>query len=424
MTGSRRRGPEAERRARERRRRARRRERQSAVLRALTTSALALPGFAGNASADSPVLDISADYSFGQYREARLPRDKMADPTAENRRYEVDLHQVRLASPIGDSFDVALDVSHETMSGASPWYTIPGADGKPLQVMSGATISDQRTDAVLSSSYFMDTARAGATARVSYEKDYLAFGGGLNGEKSFREGNTTLLGGANLSFDRIRPTDADLFDTRVEQARRESYSGYIGVSQVMTRRSAVQATLTYQHARGFLSDPYKLAYVAGDTVADSRPGQRHQLTLLTRYRHHIERFNGTLHFDYRFYIDDWNINSHTFELAWFQSLFDRIQIVPSLRYYSQSGAKFYAPYFDERRNNKLYTSDFRLSPYGAFAWRVKAETYFNTWKLRWKAHVGWESYSSGGNISLHNVPAENPGLVSYTLFSAGLTTRF
>ncbi len=70
---------------------------------------------------------------------------------------------------------------------------------------------------------------------------------------------------------------------------------------------------------GFLSDPYKRAYIEsiGDTVPDSRPGDRKQFTWLTKYRHHVSILDGTLHVDYRLYVDDWSVNSHTFDVAWY-----------------------------------------------------------------------------------------------------------
>jgi Protein of unknown function (DUF3570) len=393
------------------------------VLAALTTSALALPGLAGRAAAEGPPPEISADYSYGQYREDPLPASKVAN-FGERHRYVVDMQQLHLGAPIGSRFDVGLDVSYETMSGASPWYVLPGPTGQPLQVMSGATISDQRVDTLLSGSYYLDSGKATLRGGASVERDYLAINGSLEGERQFNEKNTTLLGGAGLSIDHLTPTDADRFPTRPDSANKQSYSVFAGIAQVVGRQSVIQSTITYQHENGFLSDPYKLASVGGDVVADARPGQRNQIAWLTRFRHHFSAIDGTLHADYRFYVDDWNVNSHTLELAWYQSLWDAIQIVPSLRYYTQSQARFYAPYYDGPRADAHYSSDYRLSPYGALSWRIKAETHFATWNVRWKAQISWERYTSSGDLALGKVRVENPGLVSFNLFSIGLSGNF
>jgi hypothetical protein len=151
---------------------------------------------------------------------------------------------------------------------------------------------------------------------------------------------------------------------------------------------------------------------------------RHQFSWLTRYRHHLDYFRGTLHADYRLHLDDWGVNAHTFEVAWYQMLWSSLRLIPSVRYYSQSQAEFYAPFFISERSDGLYTSDYRLSPYGALAFRAKAETRFQLYNLDLILNVGWEKYISDGNLAIQKVDVENPGLVSYQMWSVGLTTKF
>ncbi|MGH9887576.1 MAG: DUF3570 domain-containing protein, partial [bacterium] len=120
----------------------------SATLRALTTSALALSGLARIAAADTPIDDVQTSYSFSTYTEDDLPNSKGL-PISEHSRYEVTTQQARIAAPVTDHIDFSLDVTHEKMSGASPWYNVPDAAGAPIQVMSGPTIEDQRNDLLL-----------------------------------------------------------------------------------------------------------------------------------------------------------------------------------------------------------------------------------------------------------------------------------
>ena len=415
-----------------RRRRARRRARRSAgrstqspVLRALTSSTLALPGIGGAASADSPPLEVSAEYNYARYTEDDVDGSKLS-PGSTGERYEIDIHQLRFLTPVGDRFDLGLDLAYETMTGATPWYVARGTNDEPLQVMTGATIEEQRTDALVSGNYYLDHGKAGASAGVSIENDYFSVNGGLSGERHFREKTTTLSGGAGFSVDEIEPVDSDRFLLRPKKEDKQSYSVFTGISQVISRSSQIQSTATYQHATGFLSDPYKEVVIdtAGSRIADSRPDARNQFSWLTRYRHRVSGLDGTLHADYRLYVDDWGINSHTIEMAWYQSLFDAIRLIPSVRYYSQSQADFYAPFFDGLPSDGLASSDYRLSPYGALSWRLKAETRFQTWSIDWIANIGWERYVSDGDLALGKVQVENPGLVSFNLLSIGLEARF
>jgi hypothetical protein len=146
---------------------------------------------------------------------------------------------------------------------------------------------------------------------------------------------------------------------------------------------------------------------------------------LTRYRRHVPQVAGTLHADYRFYADSWNITSHTAELAWYQTLWESLQIVPTLRYYSQSQADFYAVFYTAPRADGYYSSDYRLSPYGAFSWGIEAEYRVREWaRADWLATLSWQQYASDGDLALGHVSVENPGLVSYHVFSVGLKASF
>jgi hypothetical protein len=393
------------------------------ALAALSSAALALPGLARDAAAEGPLSQLSAEYSYSRYSEDPLPASKVT-PGGERSRYEVDIHQIRLAGPLFARVDLGVDLVHEKMSGASPWYVIPDADGNPVQVMSGATIEDQRTDALVEAMLHFDRGRATLGGGISKENDYFAWNGSLRGEREFADKRTTLSAGSAFSIDRIEPTDAELFPTRPSHEKKWSGTVFAGIAQILSREAALQSSLTFQRQTGYLSDPYKQVLVAGNPVADSRPDARHQLTWLTRYRHHVEPIAGTLQADYRFYADDWKVTSHTLELAWDQAIWDAIHLVPSFRYYSQSQADFYGPYFETAPSDGEASSDYRLSPYGAISWRLKAETRFATGPIDWRAAFSWQRYLSSGDYALGKVSLENPGLVSFHLFSIALSARF
>jgi len=399
----------------------------SKALRALTSGALSLPGLAGNAGAQEQPDRVRADYSFSLYREDDMDRSKVASGSTQ--RYEIETHQVRVGAPIGDRFDVAVDFMYETMSGATPYYITPDEDGTPLQVMTGATVEETRYDVFGKGSFQLDQARVGAGGGISLENDYFAWNGAVDGEHYFHDKNTVLGGGLGFSIDTIEPTGGGT-EGRVVEEDKQSYSGFVGVTQLLGRSASINSTLNYQYSTGFLSDPYKKVVIVpanlglAEPVPDSRPDQRHQVSWLTRYRHHFDAINATFHTDYRFYLDDWKIMSHTAEVAWYQGLWRYLSVIPSFRYYSQSQASFYAPYFDYEPKSGHWSSDYRLSPYGALAWRIKAETRFSTWMLRWIGAVTYERYMSSADFALGRVKTENPGLVSFNMLSFSLTGRF
>jgi len=90
-------------------------------------------------SSDSP---LQADFRYSAYREGALPADKISNTSGD--RYHVDSYQLRLSDTLAGTNDLAADLVVETMGGASPWFITPGANGKAVQVLSGASIRDRR----------------------------------------------------------------------------------------------------------------------------------------------------------------------------------------------------------------------------------------------------------------------------------------
>lgn len=416
------------------------------TLTALTTSALALPGIAGSARADAPIERATATGAFSYYFEDDLSNDRFLDDGNGSReRYEVYTGQFRFDIPTSERTDVGLDILYEDMSGASPWYVVAGPSGDAVQVMSGATIEDRRVDVAADIDYYVDRGKDTFSIGFSSEKDYLSVHSGIGAERSFNDKNTTLSISTAFAYDWIDPTDADLFDTREDSGEKWSVDLFGGVSQVLTRSSIAQFTINYKHSDGFLDDPYKLVATLGGGVSnlsDSRPGTKDQVSLLARYRHHIEPISASVHADYRLYTDSFDVTSHTFELAWYQNFFEWLTIIPSARWYSQSKAEFYEPILAPGRTPKNRTSDFRLSPYGAYSWKVAAEVELkNLWKYdapRWLQHIGvsegldliaalsFERYYSDGDFAIQSVSDEDeaPGLVRFRVVAFTLTGRF
>src|SRR5258705_7235312 len=143
---------------------------------------------------------------------------------------------------------------------------------------------------------------------------------GFDGERHFNEKNTTLSGGFGLSVDELTPTDADIYPTRPELKHKQSYSGYLGLSQVISRRFILQGNFNYNMHFGYLSDPYKEVKLVGavnDLLGDFRPNMRQQFALGLRGNLHLEEIEATIHSSYQYYRDTWGISSHSAELAWY-----------------------------------------------------------------------------------------------------------
>lgn len=412
-------------------RRLAKRGRKRSVLASLSSAAATLLGTPGAALADSPIEKANGAYAFSLYSEDKIKPSRIS--IGDRERYEIETHQVTFEMPVNERADAAVDFIYESMSGATPWYVAPADGGnKAVQVMTGATVTEKRYDATLRGNYYFDNARTGAFFGASGEKDYLAFYAGVNGEHHLNEKNTTLSGGLSFSIDELKPTDADIFSTRPKKKNKESVGLNASVSQIINRSTTMQLGGSYKHSTGFLSDPYKLAYVSQGgpvflTVRDKRPNERNQGSIYAQLRRHFESRRASVHLDYRFHYDDWELSSHTVELRWFQNFFDdRLQIVPSFRYYSQGQAYFYEPFYSRERSDGLASSDYRLSPYGSltFGTRLQGRLYDLGGRVDIRGAVNYERHIADDDFALSKVKIRNPGLVDFHFVYVTLDGRF
>lgn len=367
-------------------------------------AALALPAF----SATQPA-ETSVSMGVSNYKEADIPRSDVV--AGDNRRYDIGIRQFRLLTPVGKRWSIDLGVSHESMSGASPWATVRGADGQADLIMSGATIEDSRTEVNVAATLYGEGRSAAVALTRSEEDDYEADAMSLSAEWTFNGDLTTLSAGVSYSSDVIEPSDAVLF-RRVTREERRTRSVLIGVAQVLDRLSALYAGVGFTDHRGYLSDPYKLR--------DVRPGRRLERTVSLRYRRYLTGREAAVHLDYRFFDDDWGIVSHTLQSSWYQNVGARFQIVPNLRYYSQSAAEFLVPVDNFLLSPDIsQSSDFRLSAYGAVTLGLKGIVQLPRWALT----LSVDRYMGREEYGLSSGP-EHPARLDFTLVSLVVDYKF
>ncbi len=400
----------------------------SASLRMLLGAAAALSVSAVHAAADAPpepsVASDAPAADQGQetrtsYRYSEYDEDPQTGRVIGSReRYFVRAHQFRLDQGIGERAALSLSGTQEVMSGSSPWYVLPGANGDLIQVLSGATIRDTRRELV--ATLVTDPAipdHNTYSASISDEDDYKSLALGFERAQALAP-QLTLGYGFSYSDDSLDPSDA-IEQNRIEHANKNTASGFASLAWVLDRSSVLQAGVQLTRHDGYLSDPYKQVAVGTDVLRDARPDLRLQTAAIVRYRRAFADANAALHLDYRYVHDDWSIQSHSVEVAWYQSLGKDWRLVPSLRYYSQSAADFYSAFFVDSPG-RYASSDFRLSAYGAVSGKLNLRKRFGDWELS----IGAERYRSNEHYALGSANDVVPGLVSFTRFFAGFDYGF
>ncbi len=386
----------------------------SKTLAALTGALAALPGYGAQAG------DTGYRYSF--YKEANLGAAQSADGQSK-RRYEIQTHQLQQGITLGEHWRLDADLMIESMSGASPWFVLPDNQGGAVQVMSGASIFEDRSalGATLSQDAGGDQ-RWSSRVGFSDEDDYTALSGGLQWEFDQHQRTRTWSAGLGLSQDELKPTDGGSaqYPERISSADKRSVQVLAGLSQVLNPSTVMQLGLSYGRDSGFLSDPYKLVFVDGQTEPDSRPDERNQWALSARLRHFWRRLGLALQLDWRHFRDDWDIHSDTLELGAMGRVQQRWRWNTRLRWYQQSQAAFYAPYFEQAPGDGLHSSDYRLSPYGAISLRAGLDYLSENWSLG----LAYENYNSDGDFAPGRVRLENPGLVDFDIVSVAFVWHF
>ena len=255
--------------------------------------------------------------------------------------------------------------------------------------------------------YYFDATTLTASGGLSDEPDFLSNFGSTNISHEFNDKLTTVSAGYGLTSNTITrngsghsahsgaghehygPTHyPDLNETSI------FHNFNASIAQVLSKNTLFQSSASFTQQSGYLSNPYKYVYVRGEITPaeyyqmytasetvdwnaitnlevvgtelfrEKRPNQRNIFSVSNGLNQHIPALNASVHFDYRYYADDWGIDSHTLELQWFQSIPGGVTVTPRLRYYSQSQADFFSPYFLAPRADGNYSSDFRLSAFG------------------------------------------------------------
>ena len=383
------------------------------ALSALSAAAMAIPS-----QAEVAPTDTTLSYRYSNYQEADAPRERVPGEFSSLKRYAIDIQQFGYRTPLGDSWYIAGELQYETMSGASPTNTTKNAEGQSQLTMSGASIEEQRVDIKVAPKKYFAHGTAGGLLAISKENDYQSLALGLDGTLDIFKKHTTLIGSFSVSNDELSPTDTWRSTSRAEAdgRKKRSFSVYEGINQVIDKYSTIQAGIGYTQLTGYLSDPYK--------KTDNRPDRRDQITFSVQHEQFANVLDGAaLHSSYRYYYDDWGLDSHTVDLKWAQSINlgkFRLIATPLVRYYTQTKADFYSIEQNPTADGFI-SSDYRLSTYGAFTVGFNSELKFEQWAF----HLDWQQYTSRESFALSGTSDdETPALVNFSTFTAGIDYKF
>ncbi|TDY64029.1 uncharacterized protein DUF3570 [Algibacter lectus] len=310
--------------------------------------------------------------------------------------------------PLNDDDVLTIDAGISAYTSASSSNIDPFDDGPadPFQASSGASSSDAWANLTGSYSHSSDDRNDiwSAKLAISSEYDYFSVGVGGTYSKLFNEKNTEVSVSGNVYLDtwnpiyptELRPFGAEgnglsdrLFTqntitgntdynprfSEFDSKGRNSYSLGFGFSQILHKNLQGSLALDFVQQDGLLSTPFQRVYF-GD-VADSfiddfqladaverLPDSRFKVAAGGRLNWYINEVLTVRTF-YRYYFDDWGINSHTASIELPIKITNKFKLYPSYRYYNQTAADYFNPYEGALSTDAFYTSDYDLSEYSA-----------------------------------------------------------
>lgn len=185
---------------------------------------------------------------------------------------------------------------------------------------------------------------------------------------------------ANEILDRCpegSPSTCDAGSGASQAQDANAINAQVSYFQNIDAQSYAKATLFASNDDGFLTNPYfnvvrNYNGVTADIVQEKRPDTRTAYGAAFKYANALND-SLSLHLGYRFYHDDWDINSHTVDSDLYIQASSNWIFKLGLRAYTQSQASFYSERKDFFTNETYATSDERLSNFTAITYKSSVD---------------------------------------------------
>lgn len=323
----------------------------------------------GRVSAIEPIVAGKKQIGEDEYLNLKLVLDSLTGATP-NGAFDTGSTQT-FTSPSGNK-------TYTTAGGETPLDSSFHDSRVALSASWETPVIDERTRMIVS-------------GNVSSEYDYMSLGATATLLRDYNNRNTTLSAALGLNSDSIDPvggvpvaldnmvnvdtgSQAEFDATRNGSSESKTITDVMfGVTQVISRQTLMQFNLGFSSTSGYQNDPYKvvslvdssgnlLSQVGNDLpyVYENRPDSRSRQTFYWKTVHHLTE--DVIHVAYRYYTDDWDVNSHTVDFTYRYELGNGAYLQPHLRYYTQDAAEFYRHSITsaELASTEYVSSDYRL----------------------------------------------------------------
>jgi hypothetical protein len=210
----------------------------------------------------------------------------------------------------------------------------------------------------------LELSGVGVSYYHSKESDYVGRMATIDANFDFNQKNTNLALSYSYGWDRIEPLGTDTLHQKT------THSANLTFTQALTPQLIGRIGVDVSQVSGFQSNPYRAVFAGGVHRIEIHPLSRIRgagFVKLNRYFTNL----SSLNVGYRFYRDDWQVQSHTLDVFYHQYFSDNVLIRYRYRYYSQTGAFFYRGLYPTVE--PFMTADYKLEPFNSHLFGFKIE---------------------------------------------------
>ena len=257
------------------------------------------------------------------------------------------------------TLDVEIGVDH---------YTSASSDRVDLQANTSASSSDIRVyPSLLYTAEQIDKGRSFAIGvGSSTEYDYQSFNGTAAFIQKTKDRNGEFTARFQAFLDQvkiIKPIELRQGQDDGGTEARNTFAGSLSYAQAINKNLQVSLTADYVQQTGYLSLPFHRVYLNDGTVSqENLPDTRTKIPIGGRLSYFLGDHLIVRAF-YRFYTDDWDMQSHTAELELPVKITPFFSLTPFYRYYDQTGIKYFKAYGEHTAAEQYRTSNYDLSPF-------------------------------------------------------------
>ena len=195
----------------------------------------------------------------------------------------------------------------------------------------------------------------------SSEEDYTGKAIFTSYTRELNHGNTVVGIGVSQSWDKWNPAN----NRKLTHSNRDEQKVDISINQLLTPDTSIQLVYSYIHSQGFLSSPYPYVMQQNFIGFDKYPEDRVAHALALKGLYYLNEENA-INYGYRYYSDDWGIDSHTFNIEWLHDFSDSLMAGIRGRYYTQSEADFTKAIGTYQTEDRYLVSDYRMSAFDSY----------------------------------------------------------